>query len=210
MKTIEEIKENLDSDDIAVLNLCNIFLDKRIERERLRAESAEKRASILLGIVGAASALLVFLSKNILSTSDSHINLIITFYIASVLWLFRTIWYSLKSIRTQNRYCIDLESIFEFQQKTKINALKAIISAKLWEYKQSVRPNTERLFYIQRAQRALVVFIGLLLMLGFIIIIDTEIIGKNEFCFICIFSTVLAVFWFFGYRLIEKLGIWDH
>lgn len=210
MKSIKEIRDRLTSENLDVLNMCDNFLNQKLEMERLRGESAEKRANIILGTVGASSAFLVFLAGVDLDTKGETASFAIIIYIASILWLTRAIWYSIKSIRTQNRYHVTEDSVFEFQEKSQIDTIKEIIAGKIWEYKYSVQPNTERLFYVQRAQRALVVFIGLLLLLGVVIISENKIKLEYVNCLKFAISFSAVIFWIFGDWLIEKKGIWNH
>lgn len=210
METIENLKTKLTTDDHEVLDLCDNYLDQRIDKERLRGESAENRANIILTASGAASAFLVFFIDKLPDVTNSSNALTTLIYAASALWLAKSVWYSIKSIHMQSRMSVTADSIFEFQEHDKIAARKLIISSKLWELQHSVQPNTERLFYVQRAQRALIVFIGLLLLEGLTLSIKDLIqIAQNQ-CAIGVF-TLLAIFFFFiGDKFIEKRGIWNH
>jgi len=210
MKSVEDILSKIDSDDKEVLKLCNAFLDERIEKERLRGESAERRANILLGVVGAVSVFMVFLASDVLGKNDNPHVLLIIFYGASALWLARSIWYSMKSIHAQSRYRLTAESVFDFQNGTDVKALKQIISGKYWEHEKSIQPNTERLFYVQRSQRSLVVVVGLLLCFGLLTIVNGQLKYVSGTCVPLFVSFVLIVFLFFGDWVIEKAGMWNH
>ena len=210
MKSIENIKQMLSTDDINVIHLCQKFVDERADIERMRGESAERRANIILSTLGASSAFLVFMASNLLGKPDKVGWLVIIMFAASALWVSRSVWYCIKSIRTQSRYRVTEESIFEVQNKSEIDAFKDLLSGKIWELQHSIQPNTERLFYVQRAQRALIVFVGILLLLG------VEVISRDYYsiqpnsCFLFIISILGVIFWFFGDYFIEKAGIWNH
>lgn len=210
MESIDNIQAKIDSEDIEVLKLCNKFLDDRVESERLRGESAERRASILLGVVGAISAFMVFLANDILGNGNKPHVFLVIIYTASALWLARSVWYSMKSLRSQNRYRLTIESIFGFQSGSDIEALKKIIAGKYWEHEQSVQPNTERLFYIQRAQRSIVVVAGFLLCFGALIIMGNQLKYLNDTCVSLLASFILLTYWLFGDWAVEKAGIWNH
>jgi hypothetical protein len=210
MKTIENIKQMLSSNDINVIRLCHKFVDERADQERMRGESAERRANIILSTLGASSAFLVFIASNLLDKPDKVGDLVIILYAASALWISRSVWYCIKSIRAQSRYRITVESVFEVQGESEIEAIKVLLSGKIWELQRSIQPNTERLFYVQRAQRALIVFVGILLLLGVLVVFrDYIIIPPNS----CILFNILifgVIFWFYGDYFFEKRGIWNH
>lgn len=210
MESIDDIQAKIKSENIEVLKLCNKFLDDRIESERLRGESAERRASILLGVVGAISAFMVFLAGDILGNDNRPHVFLVIIYTASALWLARSIWYSMKSLRSQSRYRLTIESIFNIQNASDIDALKNIIAGKYWEHEHCVQPNTERLFYIQRAQRSIVVVAGFLLCFGALVILGDHLKHLNDFCISLFVSFILLAYWLFGDWAIEKAGIWNH
>ena len=210
MDTLDGLKAKLTSENEDVLILCENYLDQRIEKERLRGESAEKRANIILTASGAASAFLVFFFDK-LPDVTSRSNFIITFiYAASALWLARSVWYSIKSIHMQSRYLVQADSIFDFQGHTKREALKLIISSKLWELQYSIKPNSDRLFYVQRAQRALIVFIGWLLIEGLALSIKKFVTMPQDNCVLFMLVLPPILFFFFGDKVVEKRGIWNH
>lgn len=209
MKSIEDIKALLSSNDIETLNLCDKFLDERTTQEKSRGDSAERRANMILGTLGASTALLVFIASNLLDDSETVDWLIVALYIAMSLWIARAVWYCIKCIQTQNRYRVSGETIFEVQDKSKEEALKELISGKLWELQRAIQPNTERLFYAQRAQTALVTFVLLLLFFGAAVINNVYFAIEPSMCFLFVLSTIGILFWFFGDRLIEKAGIWE-
>lgn len=210
MDTIEQLKMKLSSSDNKVLYICDKFIDQRIEKERLRGAAAEQRANTLLSVVGAASAFLVFFSKSLPDTKDNteSVTLAIILFAFSALWLAKAAWYALKAINVQSRMSVTAESIFEVQEEDEIDAIKDLLAGKMWELSRAVQPNTERLFYVQRAQRALVVFIGLLLLEGIVLPF------KNKLCFvdnpdtIYAFFSILFLFFIIGDNAIEKKGIW--
>ncbi|QAR32693.1 hypothetical protein EP073_04500 [Geovibrio thiophilus] len=210
METIESLKKKLTSESQEVLTLCGEFLDQRIEKERLRGESAENRANIILTASGAASAFLVFFSDKLPDVTSSNNALFTLIYAVSALWLLKSVWYSIKSISSQSRLQIVADNVFEFQKEDRLNAMKMIISSKLWELQNSIQPNSERLFYVQRAQRALIVFISLLLLEGLALLTkNIAIINQNK-CLIIIFILLSVFSFFFGDKLIEKKGIWNY
>ena len=209
MNTLSEIKELLKCNDINVLKVCEKFLDEKIEQERLRGELALRRANIILSTVSAFSAFLVFIAANILDKPAQISSLVILLYAALVLWISRSVWYCLKGIRTQSRYRIEAESIFYVQDKTEFEVLKELLSGKMWELQRSIQPNTERLFFIQRAQRSLVTFVALLIILGVVVMCQNYFCEADSFI-VFLLSLILISFWLFGDWIIEKLGIWNH
>lgn len=210
MKSISTIREMLLSDDINVVRKCQEFVDERASLERIRGESAERRANIILSTLGASSAFLVFMASNLLGDPEKVGWIAIILYAAAALWVSRSVWYCIKSIRTQSRYRLTEESVFEVQDKNEIDAIKDLLSGKIWELQCSVQPNTERLFYVQRAQRALIVFVGILLLLGVVVIVRNYLSIQPGPCVLFFVSAFGVIFWFFGDYFIEKSGIWNH
>lgn len=210
MSSIKQIKEMLSTDDINVVRLCQQFVDERADLERMRGEAAERRANIILSTLGASSAFLVFVASNLLGDPERAGWLVIVLYAASVLWVSRSVWYCIKSLRTQSRYRVTEESVFEVQEKTEIEAAKSLLSGKIWELQRSVQPNTERLFYVQRAQRSLVIFVGIVLMIGFSVSLYSYYSIELDPCFIFLVIVVFFLLWLFGDRLVEINGIWKH
>ncbi|MBL1376948.1 hypothetical protein [Zobellella iuensis] len=210
MKSISTIREMLSSDDINVVRKCQEFVDERASLERIRGESAERRANIILSTLGASSAFLVFMASNLLGDPEKVGWIAIILYAAAALWVSRSVWYCIKSIRTQSRYRLTEESVFEVQDKNEIDAIKDFLSGKIWELQCSVQPNTERLFYVQRAQRALIVFVGILLLLGVVVIVRNYLSIQPGPCVLFFVSALGVIFWFFGDYFIEKSGIWNH
>ncbi|MDZ4058322.1 MAG: hypothetical protein U1D69_15425, partial [Polynucleobacter sp.] len=207
---ISAIREMLSSNDINVVRKCQEFVDERAGLERMRGESAERRANIILSTLGASSAFLVFMASNLLDDPEKVGWLAIILYAAAALWVSRSVWYCIKSIRTQSRYRLTEESVFEVQDKNEIDAIKDLLSGKIWELQCSVQPNTERLFYVQRAQRALIVFVGILLLLGVVVVVGNYLSIQPSPCVLFFVSALGAIFWFFGDYFIEKSGIWNH
>ena len=200
----------LTSSDINVVLKCQEFVDERASLERMRGESAERRANIILSTLGASSAFLVFMASNFLGNPDKVGRLVIILYAASALWVSRSVWYCIKSIRTQSRYRVTEESVFDVQDKEELDAAKDLLSGKIWELQCTVQPNTERLFYVQRAQRAFIVFVGILLLLGVVVAIRNYLSIQPSPCVLFFVSLLGVTFWFFGDYLIEKSGIWNH
>jgi len=210
MISMENIKQKLSTNDIDVIRLCQKFVDERADLERMRGESAERRANIILSTLGASSAFLVFMATNLLGEPDKVGWLVIIMYAASALWISRSVWYCIKSIRTQSRYRVTAESVFEVQSKSEIEAVKDLLSGKIWELQRSIQPNTERLFYVQRAQRALIVFVGILLFMGVVVVTRDYFLIQPNSCVLSIISMFGVIFWLFGDYFIENSGIWNH
>lgn len=210
METIDEIKEKITSTNIEVLKACNEFLDQRIEKERLRGDAAERRANIILSIVGAASAILIFLAQKLPPPTIKEPSTILSslIYATSAIWLARAIWYSSKAIKTQSNMMLLAESIYEFQANDESVALKEILTGKLWELQRAVPPNTERLFYVQRAQRALTIFMGWLFFNGGILLLSEKLSLYIVYIIGCLGAFAAFFLFFFGDKIIEKKGIW--
>jgi hypothetical protein len=209
MRSLKELREELSTSNIDVVRLCEKFVDERISQERMRGDAAERRANIILGTLGASTAFMIFIASVLLEKRDGN-SLVVLLYAAAALWVSRSVWYCIKTIRPQSRNRIDVKSLFNFQGKSEIDALKDIVSGKIWELQQSIQPNTERLFYAQRAQRALIIFVGILLLLGMAIMSQGYFTFHLRTCVLVIGSAIAVACLFFADYFIEKSGIWNH
>lgn len=202
-----ELQQKVTSSDIEVLKISEKFLDEKIDSEYKRGESAEKRAGLIIGTLGACSAILVFFARNTLQSNESD-PLITAIYIFAALWLARAVWYANKSFKTQSRKQFTHHNIFSIQDKCEIEARKEILIGKIWEYEQVIQPNSERLFYIQRAQRALITFIGILLTLGATTSFNDLILESLKLCIVSTLSAIALIYWIIGDKVIETNGVW--
>lgn len=207
--TPTDLRKMLFASDINVIRQCDKFVDEKSNLERMRGDAAERRVNIILGTLGASTAFLTFIASGLLENPKGN-ALIVLLYSAAALWVSRSVWYCVKSIRPQSRKRITVETVFEFQEKSEIDALKDIISGKIWELQQAIQPNTERLFYAQRAQRALIVFVGILLLLGVTVMVQKYVDFRISPYLLAFGSSVGVAFWFFGDYFIEKRGFWNH
>jgi membrane-associated HD superfamily phosphohydrolase len=205
-----EIEEKINSDDIKVLKICESFIDDRLEKENARGESAERRANMVLGTVGAGTILMVFWSKMIIvDDADSAGGGVMLFYTICSLLLVKAIWYAVKSSTVQSRYQIPPENIFELSELSELQGLKFIISSKYYECFHAIQPNSDRLFYVQRAQRALISFFVGALLLGGASSLNIKLSDPMNIAI----NSVMAVFsliWFLrGDWCVERVGIWN-
>lgn len=205
MKSLREIELLLDGYDNEILDDCNEFLDGRIDKERSRGEAAEQRASIILGVVSAVSAILV--ASDIIGLLRNAKCFSIIIYVASIIWLLRAVFFAMKSIKNQVRYQVTPETIFDFKNMTPTDVKRQIVVGKYWEYQHNVQPNTEKLFCVQRSQRSLVVSISFLLTLGFFVMGNS--IPESWDYYISLFlSFIIIMFWICGDYFFEKRDGW--
>tara|TARA_B110000196_G_scaffold122424_1_gene106170 strand:+ start:2978 stop:3607 length:630 start_codon:yes stop_codon:yes gene_type:complete len=204
-----EIKGKINTDNITVLKICENFIDDRLEKENTRGESAERRANMVLGTVGAGTILMVFWSKNIILNDIPAGYFVMLLYITCSLLLVKAVWYSVKSSSVQSRFRVTHESLFEFSRMDEAQALKSLVAAKYYECSNAISPNSTRLFLVQRAQRALTSFFIGVLLLGAASIIDVDMIEPLSIALNSIFGVFLIIWFVFGDWCIERLGIWN-
>jgi len=210
MMSINEIERNLSNiKDLSVLCLLDGFIDRCYEMERLRGESAERRAHIILGAVGAISAFLVLIAGFVLDIAGGSYSLAMVISLSLVLWLARAIWYSMKTICAQSRERISVQTIFEFEGKTVSEVKRKVIAGKIWEHQRLVQPNSERHFYVQRSQRSMLVSIVLLLVLSLMIFLKGLFVINLEGYGVFVSIVVNVYFWLTLDRFIEESGIWN-
>lgn len=211
MMSIKEIERKLSNiEDFSVLCLLDGFVDRCYEMERLRGESAERRADIILCAVGAISAFLVLIAGVVWDVAGGSYPLAMIISLFLVLWLSRAIWYSLKTICAQSRWRIKVEAVFEFEGKTVSEVKRKVIAGKIWEHQLSVQPNSERHFYVQRSQRSMLVSIVLLLLLSLMIFLKGFFVIRLEGYGFFVSIVVNVYFWLTLDRFIEESGIWNH
>lgn len=202
MKKITEIEHLLNKYDVDKLDICNDFIDKKAEIERARGQVAEQRASIILGVVSAVSAILV--ASDVLRLLKNAESFNIMLYLLSIVWMLRAVWYSISASKNQSRKQVMVDSIFDFGDIPSKDAKVSIIAGKYWEYQNSIQPNTTKLFYVQRVQRALISSVFFLLLLGVGIAIS-EFIPKSWSSNLSIaFAYFSFVYFVFGDYLFEK------
>lgn len=210
-KDKSSVKE-LTSNNSDVINQSLKIINENIRKEKERGKSAELRANTLIGFSGAGAAAILALSKILLDNNQVNLKVLQYFlYFSALMLIWKSIWYAIKSTRTvqMNRLTPDL--IYEIQPKDKISALKHEIKWKFWEYNQMKQPHTEKLFWLNRAQRNLTSSIFFILLIGIV-----SIVGKLNFpswpwwAFMLeyIAGSVSIIFCFVCDNILDRLGIW--
>jgi hypothetical protein len=193
---IDEIRERISSGNREVLKQSLAFIVERISNERVRASKAETRAVATLAFSGVLSGIVVVKLPNILQYSDSD-SWILAFvlYVTTIVFLLKSVVFSLQALGVFQGNEITPELIFELQDKSEIDALREEVVYKIWEYYQLLPIGTARLFRVNRAQRNILASIVAFLVLGVVWLVSEEIsLAVTEwFNIVVIFSSILAL-----------------
>jgi len=206
----EQIQNWIKSKDKNVLLQSLQIIEKFLERENEKGRSILSRINILIALLGAGSAILLFFSKMIFETNVSYPKLIYFVSMMPFIFLVKSLIYSSKAIRPRNLNISTPDIIFEIQDKSYLKALRYEIVWKIWEYAQVQPFNCDRLFLFEMGLRNFVYSISSFLLLGFFIFLD-----KNNLLEICnkqqiIIGLILILFAVFQHLIFKLKGIWHY
>lgn len=212
---MSENKKNakeLTSNNPDVINQSLKIINENIGKEKERGRSAESRANTLIGFSGAGAATILALSKILLDNNQVNLKVLLYFlYFSALILIWKSIRYAIKSTRTVQMNRLTPNLVYEIQPKDKVDALKHEIKWKFWEYNQMKQPHTEKLFWLNRAQRNLASSIFFILLIGIV-----SIVGKLNFpswpwwalTLEYIAGSISIIFCFVCDNILDRLGIW--
>lgn len=210
MREIREIREQLLSEDIDVLEQSLRFASARSEQEAERGKAAEARATAMLAILGILAGFIVPLVGAVEATeSDSKWSLLALF-LGSLLFLVKGLYNAMRVLGVSKMHRLEIDTVFDFQPLARSDALREEIAGLIWEYRKAIQPNTEKLFRLHRCQRS-----GLLAIISFMIFGVLLLAEREEWlqlplwaaCALAVLATLLLAF---GDKLFERLSIWGN
>ncbi|MEO1985123.1 MAG: hypothetical protein ABGX47_00485 [Martelella sp.] len=210
MREILEIREQLVSEDIDVLEQSLRFASARGAQEAERGKAAEARATAMLAILGILAGFIVPLVGTIdAAKGDDKWSLLILF-LGSLLFLVKGLYYAVRVLGVSKMYRLEIDTVFDFQQLARPDALREEIAGLIWEYRKAIQPNTEKLFRLHRCQRS-----GLLAIIFFMLFGVLLLAAREEWLQLPLWAAgtlaVLAAFLLVvGDKLFERLDIWGN
>ena len=208
MKAIEEIKENITSKDKDLLNQSLNLINEHLKREAKRGDSAFQRVSMLLTLTGILSGIFIFFGKLVLIDLNGNLMILIYFiYALIIIFFFKTIYFSIKTIDLQHALELSPNTVYEIQSMKNNEALRYEIAEKMWEYDQMLPYNNKKLFNYSRGQRNLLFGMFFILILGLLFIINGKI--QLDLNFQYAISIILIIFAIFCDKILEHFGFWE-
>lgn len=195
--SLAQVGEMIQSSDRAVLLRCLDFAYRCHERESNRGRTAETRATATLAILGVVVGLVVPQAANLPQMCTQSFWFLATTYVVPLLYLLTGIVHAFCVLSATQRLRVEVDTVFELQDKTELEALRVEITAVVWECKNAVQPNTAKLWHLERCQRkgllalfALVVF-GVALLLSNQLLIDIPSLAAVIYVTVAVLAAVL-------------------
>ncbi len=206
---IKEIQEKIKSNNKDVLDQSMEIIDEHLRKEVERGKTAGTRVNTLITLSGAASAVILFFGKIILNICTSNFLILIYFtYSVTILFLMKSIYYSIRSLKLTQVYRLSPEIIYDIQERDLNEALRYEITWKIWEYFQMIPVNTQRLFWFNRGQRNLLFSIIFFLFLGLLLLINEKVSVSIPNSIEYILGGISILFVVFCDCILDRFGFW--
>lgn len=171
MNQIDKIQSKITSSEPETLKQCLSFIKDRLQWEIDRGKRAEGRATTMLTLIGIVTAVVIHFTDKHNETLKDELLISTSLFVSALFLLLKSGFYACKALSITFQKRITPQLIINIQDKTAIDALKKEIAALIWEYDQWVKPNSIRLYYLNKCQWALAASIILLSCLSFLIIL---------------------------------------
>lgn len=205
--TPDEIRAQLTSNDSDVLQQSHAFTGELLNAEIGRGAAAETRAATTLTAIGVVAGFGVTAMAGFTAESDmTWIGFL--GYAVALLFLIRGAYYCLRVCSPMHVFTISPQTIIELQVLSSTESLKTEIAHKLWEYEQRVRPNTAKLFWLARGQRAILMGVALLSMVAVGDYLARRWALVPLQCFEWIASVAPLAGFFLVDPVVERVGLW--
>jgi len=205
-----DIRNYITSNDVKVLEQSLTFVKQRAVQEVERGKAAETRATAMLAILGVLAGLIVPRIESLSKIAGESRWFLLAAFLAGLFFLGKGLIYALKVLSVRKQYRVKPEAVYDFQKLSCEDALREEITAILWECRQAVQPNTEKLFWLNRCQRSGFTAIALFLVFGTLLVPVRE-----EWLFLPLWtSACFGIFaitlLFFSDRIFEYFGgMWE-
>ena len=103
------------SQDKEILKKSLMIIDEHLEKERQRGETAEKRANILITFIGIGAAVVLALISNFVNPVFSMVYLIVSLFLITIIFLVKSIIYTLRIIKVQQKKRLTPDLINDIQ-----------------------------------------------------------------------------------------------
>ncbi|MCK4636491.1 MAG: hypothetical protein KAT49_01275 [Methanomicrobia archaeon] len=208
---IKKIQEKIKSNNRDILDQSRKIIDEFLIRETERGKSIVKRINILITLSGAISAVILFFGKIILDINNKNFLILIYFIcFATILFLIKSIYFLIRSLRPTQMYVLSPELlIFDIQGKDYEKSLRYEITWKIWEYFQMQPVNTEKLIWLDRGQRNLLFSIISFLFWGLLLLINKNVSNFIPNWIEYTLGGIFILFAFFCDYILDKFGFWN-
>lgn len=152
---IEEITKRLSSKNIKILVQSLEYINQRLAIERVRAERAESRASALLTMNAILAGFAIIFIESFREGKIQSATVIILLFGGALLLLVKASFFCLKALWVLRGYELNAELPFELQSLKPVDSIREELAWKIWEYYELLPLSTQRLFWVNRAQRNL-------------------------------------------------------
>jgi hypothetical protein len=163
----EEIIGRLSTDDERVLERCLVFVKEKLQEETLRGQLAMTRGQIGLSVIGVLTVFILPLAQMIVQVeTESARTLLLVIFVMAIIFLWKAAMFGIYIIRGLKGYRAIPDFVFEVQNSEYKEAVRNEIALRIWEYRKSLAPTNQRLFWLDRCQRNAAVAIMLLALVG--------------------------------------------
>ena len=206
-----DIRNCITSNDVKVLEQSLTFVKQRAAREVDRGKAAETRATAMLAVLGVFTGLIVPRIESLANIAGDSRWFLLVVFLSSLLFLVRGLVYAIKVLSVGKQYQATPETVYDFQKLSYEDVLREEITTLLWECRQATRPNTEKLFWLNRCQRSGFIAISLFLVFGTLLVpMRGEWLSLPLWASAC-FGILTITLLFFGDRICEHFGeIWEY
>ena len=205
-KRLREIQDSITSKDVAVLRQVLAFLQERMKEEQERGRVSETRATAVIAILGIFAGLVIPFAITFESTVTNNHTFLYIIIGASVLFLLRGVYYVCRILGMSKQCRLTPDYIHQIQIGDIEDALRADIAGLIWLYEQAKQPNTQKLFWLDRAQRNGLLAIFLFVLFGISLFLSQRYSVLFPTCATYGLATVFVFAWLFLDRLVEWLG----
>jgi len=205
-----EIRKKVSSGNAEVLKQSLEFAKQRLSMEAERGKAAEARATGILAVLGLMSGLLIQIAAPIANMGGNDRALLYALFAATLGFLVKGILYAMKVLGVGKRLRLEIETVYEFQALSSLEAIREEIVATVWEFKSQIGPNNKKLFWLHRCQRNGAICILFLVILGAALAARTEQWVSVSSVWNWIGAVVVAILLVSVDALAERYGIWGN
>ena len=207
---LTEIRNQITANDAEVLRHSLSFVQARFREEQDRGKAAETRATAVLAVLGILAGFAVPFVATIELVAKTSRPFLYVIWAASILFLLRGICYAIRILGIAKQFRLTPDSVYDFQSSNLEDVLRDDVAATIWSYEQAKEPNTRKLFWLNRAQRNVVVAIFLYVLLGVSLFVLREELMTLPLWTTYAAATLAVLAWllFDRFAEAERFGIW--
>lgn len=206
---MQDIRKHITSEDVSVLEQSLRFVIQRATKEAERGKAAEARATAMLAILGILAGFIVPSVESTATIDGSERWALLTVFLTVLAFLVKGLFNAIRVLSVSRQYRVDAETVYDFQTMSHAQALQEEIACVLWEHAKAIRPNSEKLFWLQRSQRAAGIAVIWFMVFGVALYLANEELVLLP-PFVSISIATLGVLAFFTVDLIAERygGLW--